>query len=176
MTTFKEVAAQDLADLRRRQGQIENRRLDIAAAPADPGDLADVRDRFDPVYRQLGAGGAPSPLSYESPFSYRRRLASKVAHLSPTWAGTNLHDLPRDVMDNAERDIIREVRAAAADHSRGNPDGSLRAIDRSDGGHTVTDFAGNPLSWMRRFMAPGQTVRRFQTPGGQPIMPNRRTI
>ena len=176
MTTFAEVARQDLADLRRRQGQIENRRLDIAAAPADPVDLADTRAKYDGVYSALGAGGAPGPLPYESSYSYRRRLASKIAHLSPSWAGTNVHDMPRDVMNVAEREIIREAHAAVADRTRGNPDGSLRAIDRSDGGHTITDFAGSPLSWMRRFMAPGQTVRRFQTPAGQPIVPNRRSI
>jgi len=176
MTTFAEVARQDLDELRRRQALIENRRLDIAAAPADPLDLADVRDRFDPIYRQLGTGTAPGPLPYESAFSYRRRLASKIAHLSPTWRDANVHDLDRDVMDNVERQIIAEARAAVADHSRGNPDGSLRAIDRSDNGHTITDFAGSPLTWMKRFMAPGQTVRRFQTPGGQPIQPNRRSI
>ena len=140
MTTFKEVAAQDLADLRRRQGQIENRRLDIAAAPADPLDLAEVRDRFDPVYRQLGAGGAPSPLSYESPFSYRRRLAAKISHLSPTWRDANVHDLDRDVMDNVERQIIAEARAAVADHSRGT------RTDRSARSTGATMATPSPIS------------------------------
>ena len=176
MSTFREVAATDIADLRRRQALIENRRLDIAAAPADPVDLADTRAKYDGVYSALGAGGAPGPLPYESAFSYRRRLASKIAHLSPSWAGTNVHDMPRDAMNVAEREIISEAHAAVDDHSRGNSDGSLRLINRSDNGHGITDFAGNPLSWMRRFMAPGQTVRRFQTPGGQPIVPNRRSI
>ena len=176
MTTFAEVARQDLADLRRRQGQIENRRLDIAAAPADPVDLADTRAKYDGVYSALGAGGAPGPLPYESAFSYRRRLASKIAHLSPSWAGTNVHDMPRDVMDNAETQILAEVRSAVDDHSRGNSDGSLRLINRSDNGHGITDFAGSPLTWMRNFMAPGRTVRRFQHPNGTPIVPNRRSL
>ena len=176
MTTFAEVARQDLDELRRRQALIENRRLDIAAAPADPVDLADTRAKYDGVYSALGAGTAPGPLPYESAFSYRRRLASKIAHLSPTWRDANVHDLDRDVMDNVERQIIAEAHAAVADRSRGNSDGSLRAIVSNDTGHNVTDFAGNPLTWMRNFMSPGRTVRRFQTPNGQPILPNRRSV
>lgn len=178
MTTLAEVAQREANELSRRQSQLEVRKLDVQrGSPSDPLDLVDVRQRFDDTYRQLGAGSAPSPLPSESPYSYRRRLASELQHMSPTWRDADLFILDPSVMNVAEPAIIADASAFVADRTRGNADGSLREIHRvSDAGHPTTIFAGNPLSWMSRYMRPAHAVRQFKDTHGVPLHIQRRTI
>ena len=163
-------------DLERRQSELRHRTLDVRGTPPDPLRLVEVRDRYDAAYQSLGARGAPQPLGSESPYSYRRRLASGLQKFSPAWRDANLFDLGVDALSAAEPQIIADTAAAVADRTRGNPDGSLREITRSQNGHGITEFAGNPLVWMAGFMAPGKAVKRFQHPNGAPIRIQRRTV
>jgi hypothetical protein len=177
VTTFAEAARRDIKDLSRRQTELRIRQFDVREGPSDPLELVDVRQRYDDTYRQLGTGGAPQPLPSESPYAYRRRLASELQHMSPSWRDADLFVLAGDVMDAAEPTIIADASAFVADRTRPNPDGSLREIQKlSDGGHPVTEFAGSPLSWMSKFMMGGKAVRQFKDKGGVPLHVQRRSI
>jgi hypothetical protein len=177
VTTLAELALREAHELSRRQSQLEVRKLDVQrGSPSDPLDLVDVRQRFDDTYRQLGAGSAPSPLPSESPYSYRRRLASELQHMSPVWRDADLFVLDPSVINVAEPAIIADASAFVADRTRPNPDGSLREIHKvSDAGHPVVDFAGSPLSWMNPFMRPGFALRSIKR-DGVPIHIQRRTL
>jgi len=178
MPTFAEIAAADLDRARRAQSEIEARRHDLIRPSPDPSDLGDLHARYDQAYASVGAPGAPAPLPGESRFSYRRRLAGGLQHLSPEWRGADLYRLGRDVLDAAEPAILTAVVAAVADRTRGDHRGGLREIQSTTAaGHRITEFAGNPLDWMRTFMSPAQTVRRFKNPyTGDSLRPARRSL
>jgi hypothetical protein len=179
----------DLNDLQRRQSALTNRTIDVGVAErrgarrehqreaATEDHLQDAFNAYNSAYQSLGTRGSPPPLAAESPFSYRRRLASGLQSHTEKWRDANLHDLSDDAMANVEPLIIAEVAATVADHTRPNDDGTLRMIKKTgDGGHGVTEFAGNPLSWMNAFMAPPKIVKRFQRPNGSPLRIQRRTV
>jgi hypothetical protein len=175
MRSFAEVARAEIEQLQHRQSQIEARRLDHASAPADPGDLADVAQRFDNAYTAAGAG-VPAPLPRETKFSYRRRLAGGLQHFSQDWRHTDLYRIPAAVMNAAEGQILADTIAAVGDHAIGNPDGSLRRIDSQNAaGHRITEWAGNPRAWLAQFAGPGKAVKRFKDPQtGQTLRPGAR--
>src|ERR1700730_16060310 len=146
---FAEVARAEIEQLQHRQSQIEARRHDVGAPPADPVALAEIGARFDSAYVAVGAGGAPPPLPSETRFSYRRRLAGGIQHFSPDWRHTHLYRLPAAVMNAAEAAILTDTIAAVGDHTRGNPDGSLRRIDSvTAAGHQIVEWAGSPRAWL----------------------------
>jgi colicin import membrane protein len=178
-TSFREVATAEVAQLRRRESEIEARRLDHASPPADPVDLAEIAQRFDGAYVAVGAGGAPAPLDHETRFSYRRRLASGLERFSDDWRQTDLWKLPSAVMNAAEAQILDATIAVVGDHAIGNQDGSLREIKTRDiSGREVTEWAGNPRVWLSAFAGPGKAVKRFKDPvTGQTLRPvGRRSI
>jgi hypothetical protein len=177
-TTFRDTARAEVAQLRRRESEISARRHDLSQPPTDISELADLDQRFDSAYTLVGAGGAPAPLPNESRFSYRRRLASGLQRFSDDWRRADLWRLGADAMKAAEQAIIADTIAVVGDHAIGNQDGSLREIRTRDiSGREVTEFGGNPLSWMRTFMAPAKCVTRFRNPvTGQTLRPNRRSI
>jgi hypothetical protein len=175
-TTFAETARREADALIRRHAELASRDYDVRNGPSDPLDMLALRDRYDNTYKELGAGAAPQPLPSESPFSYRRRLASEIAHMSPTWKGSNLFVVGDDVLDTAEPTIISDARAYVADRTRPNPDGTLREMQKvNDHGHHVTEFAGSPLSWLAAFSGPRFAVNGFKAKG-QPIRIQRRSL
>jgi hypothetical protein len=178
MRSFAEVARAEVAQLRRRESEIEARRYDLSQPPTDISELADLHQRYDAAYSSVGAGGAPSPLPSETKFSYRRRLASGLARFSDSWRQSDLFRLGSDAMRAAEAQILSDVAAVVADKTVPNSDGSLREIKTRDiSGREVTEFGGSPLSWMRTFMAPARAAKRLKDPvSGQTLRPSRRSI
>jgi hypothetical protein len=177
-TSFLDVATGEVAQLRRRESEIEARRLDHASPQADPVGLAEIASRYDDAYKSIGAGAAPAPLPNETRFSYRRRLASGLQRFSDDWRQSDLYRLGTDAMQAAEQAIIADTNAVCADFTVGNADGSLRPIKRrTSAGHKVTEFAGDPRVWLNQFAGPARAVKQFRNPvTGQPLMANRRSI
>src|SRR5579862_1885736 len=138
--SFTDEYRSGVRDLARRQSELRQRTLDARDTPPDPLRLVEVRDRYDAPYQAIGARGAPQPLESESAYTYRRRLASGLQKFSPAWRDANLFDLGVDALSAAEPQIIADTAAALADRTRGNPDGSLREIKRSENGHSITEF------------------------------------
>jgi hypothetical protein len=165
--SFRDVALGEVAQLRRRESEISARRRDLSQPPTDPGDLADIAQRFDAAYNAVvgGSGGAPSPLPGEGRFSYRRRLASGLQRFSDDFRQTDLWKLPSKVLDHAEQAIIADTFAVVGDHAIGNSDGTLREIKTRDiSGRTITEFGGSPRVWLSAFAGPGKAVKRFKDP------------
>jgi hypothetical protein len=178
MATFREIATAEVAQLKRRESEIEARRFDHASPKADPVALAEIAARFDESYRAIGAGGAPAPLPGETRFSYRRRLAGGLQRFSDDWRRADLYRLNSDAMRAAEQAIISAVATAVSDLTIGNADGSLRRIDSvTTAGHRIVEWAGDPRAWLNTFAGPGKAVKRFINPAtGATLMPNRRSI
>jgi hypothetical protein len=109
----------------------------------------------------------------------RGRLAGGLQRYSPEWRDSDLYRLSSEVMAEAERQILAATAAAVADRTRPDPrTGGLREIRIADrSGREIVKWGGNPLTWMRTFMSPGQAVRRFRNPAsGATLRPARRTI
>jgi hypothetical protein len=178
MATFRETALGEIAQLKRRESEIAARRHDLSQPSTDISDLAEIASRFDSAYVAVGAGAAPAPLPHETRFSYRRRLASGLQRFSDSWRQSDLYRLGTDAMRAAEQAILADVSAVCADLTIGNQDGSLRRIDRTNAaGHRITEWAGNPASWLSQFAGPAKAVKQFRNPTtGAPLMANRRSI
>lgn len=181
MTTFAQVAREEVGELSRRQSELEARRRDLARpSPPDISELADIAARFDDAYRTLGAGGAPAPLPSEGRFSYRRRLAGGLQQFSPEWRDSDLYRLPSEVMGDAEAAILAATAAAVADRTLGDPrTGGLREVRVANrSGREVIEWAGDPRTRLNQYMAPGMAVRSFKNPRtGARLRPGaRRTI
>ena len=179
MTTFREVAAADLNRAKRTQSQIEARHHDRAHPAPSVSELAEIAERYHDAYSSVGAPGAPPPMPSESRFSYRRRLATGLQRYSPEWSGSDLFRVGVDVMRVAEPAILAATAAAVADRTRGDPrTGGLReVVTLTPGGHRVTEFSGDPRSWLADFMAPARAVRAFRNPvTGAKLQPARRSL
>lgn len=165
-------------DVAHRQSELEHRDRDFRSnAPRDNGRISELMERYTPAYQSLGTRGAPQPIAGESEYSYRRRLASGLQHTSPTWKDADLWNLGADALSAIEPTLLQDTASYVADHTRPNPDGSLRRIDtHSHSGHPTTLWAGSPLSWMKAFMGPRWSVRSIKGPGGKPINIQRATI
>jgi hypothetical protein len=165
-------------DVAHRQSELEHRQCDFQSnAPRDNRRLVEIRDRYDAPSQSLGTRGAPHPIAEESEYGYRRRLASGLQHISPTWKDADLWNLGADALSAIEPALLRDTAAYVADRTRGEPNGKLREIRSvSDAGHPVTSFAGSPLAWMSQFMGPRFALRSIKGPGGEQIRIQRRTI
>ena len=128
----------------------------------DYGKMADYQARADEVIKLFGIGkGAPEPMRGETENSYRRRLARSLQPHCEKWKGIDLTSVT--FADDAvfvpiEADIYEAARVAGM--SPGNvPEGELKAKTRRlPTGHTVTEWYGEPRSWMDRFAGPVRQI------------------
>jgi hypothetical protein len=177
--TFLDTARRDVQELTRRNSELEARREDLRYRHlSDELELAKIAQRFDPTYKAVGAGQAPSPLPRESTITYRSRLMSQLQPLSNHFTNADFYKINESTLDVVEPQLLADVHNFTTDKTRPNEDGSLREIKReSAGGHAVTEFAGEPIRWMAAYMSPGRTVRKLsRSPGGPPLFPNRQYI
>lgn len=164
----KEKAAKDAADRADRaasttvkalQDRIDDltKRLDHRHTDADVAAFGRIQHRFDAVYTAKG-GKAPGPLAGESVLAYTKRLALECKSDSPRWKDAELTVVAADetAFSVAVDQIIEDALKAARDPAKIRF-GTLRPIAvRKDSGHNETTYEGEPLSWMRSFMPPGQ--------------------
>ena len=145
-----EATAKGAAEAAERFAKIE-RTIPKDLTDADHRALASTQARADSVFMAHGEH-APRAMQGETLDSYRRRLADKLKGHSKTWGKVDVGA----VADSAAFDVIEEAvyaDAMAAAHSpEGLSLGQLRAITKEDRtGRKITEFAGQPLSWMREF-------------------------
>ena len=129
--------------------------------------LSDVQARADEVYTALGKRGAPRFLDGEDLMGYRRRIARDLKVHSPEWKEVNLHAITDDsAFEILERRIYADAMSAALAPTTAEP-GTLRPITRRSGGHEITEYVGEPRTWMNDFSGLGQAVTGSITVGNQ---------
>lgn len=149
----KEKMRKDSEEIARRIADVESR-LPKRLSDADYAAMADAQARADAVYSAFG-DRAPRALEGETPLAYRRRLAKGVQMHSPRWKKSDLA-LIASVDSAAFAEIENDIYADALVSAKSPVDvplGQLRAVNRTDSvtGHRMTEFYGEPRSWMSRF-------------------------
>jgi hypothetical protein len=122
---------------------------------ADRERFARIQEQADPVFQAFN-DRAPAPLDGETPTQYKRRLGGKLQAHSPKWKDSRLSAVSDEAMlDTVLADIYADSMTAAR---RGVevPRGTLRAIERQSGGHTIIEYQGDADSWMNSFAGHSQ--------------------
>ena len=148
------------AMFRQQQAEIEALKAQLGKVAKMPtieerNEIGKARRRADSVYSALNRD-VPEVLPGESPLAYRRRLADGLKDLSPTLKKANVDALPGDVFGLTEERIYADALEASKSPANIKPM-ELRAHKYQDEatGHMITEYHGDPISWMQTFMAPG---------------------
>lgn len=148
------------AILRQQQSEINALKAQLGKVAKMPtieerNEIGKARRRADSVYSALNRD-VPEVLPGESPLAYRRRLADGLKDLSPTLKKANVDALPGDVFGLTEERIYADALEASKSPANIKPM-ELRAHKYQDEatGHMITEYHGDPISWMQTFMAPG---------------------
>jgi hypothetical protein len=112
----------------------------------------------DSVFNHLGLK-APAPYDSETFRGYRRRLLTPLQRFSPGLKDVDLKSLiDPHAFAQAEQtiyaDAAREARAPS--HIAA---GTLRQVERTEGGHTYREFFGEPRTWMAQFGGMGRAAK-----------------
>jgi hypothetical protein len=187
MAQTSRAVVENIVALNRSNAAIKARLDDIQGRPLTPSevrDLADIHQEFDGVFRDLDMGGADSPIERESGYTYRRRLTGDLIKVVDALqrrraatagrgltedersfgklAATDPYDWNANVVRSFAADAVERARAICNDPTQGDfrDPAKLRQIENvTPGGHRERRFAGDPLSWMARFMHTPQCVR-----------------
>lgn len=133
--------------------------LPKARSDEDYHAMCDVQARADEVYSALGQRSAPRFLDGEDSLGYRRRLVRDLKKHSPDWKDVNIHAITDDsAFSVMERRVYADAMSVAATPVTADP-GTLRAVHRTGpGGHKITEYVGEPSTWMNTFAGP---VRQY---------------
>lgn len=118
-----------------------------------------AQERCDAV-AQIHGGRAAQPLNGETLSGYRRRLVKPYQSQS-AWRNVDLATLPADSFAIAEAAIYND---AAGGGDPATLPGQLRPrLKRDAAGRIITEFVGDPATWMSQFRGPKQRVVNFRT-------------
>lgn len=157
------AAKADTDALRRKVADLD-RRIPQALTDADLDAVSAAQSRADSVASILGET-APRPMQGEAPIAYRKRLAAKFKSHSKRWAGVDLAKADDATLAIAEEDIYADAKKVA-ETPASVPAGQLRSVVKQDStGRRITEFQGDPDTWMRSFKAPRQTVEKIVREG-----------
>jgi 8-oxo-dGTP pyrophosphatase MutT (NUDIX family) len=141
-------------------------------ADDDHARLADAWTRTDDVCTAFGVK-TPRPMPGESSMQFRRRVAKSLQEHSKTWKAVDLSSAAfadEAAFGIAESQILAEAAAVARSPASVKP-GELREITKTVRGHEVTEFVGDPRSWMDPLAGPVRTyVKGFANLDGK--LPN----
>lgn len=155
-------------EMRKLAARVADQDRQLASLRSGPSDqdrraLAEIQERADGVLMMLN-DKAPPPMHGEAPPAYRIRLARRLQAHSPKWKDEDLSVLARtsaSAYDNVEGMIYADA-AQAAREPRDLAEGSLvRVPVPSSTGHRITEYRGDPLAWLGRFMHTGACATRF---------------
>lgn len=140
------------AEVRRleRTAEAEARRMQ-PLSEADERQMYADQATFDPAYIAANRK-APPPMGHERPGEYRRRLVAGLSGYSDRWRKADFGAMSDDVLAIAGLQVRAD--AIANGKTAGLRPTEIRAIDKSTGGHIVTEFVGGDDAWF------GQTFTR----------------
>ena len=142
--------------------------LTAAAKPLTDADLnaiGNVYARADSIFSALGET-TPRHQPGQSLLTYRRDLAARLkGHTKFKDAELSLIAADEKTFEAIEGEIYKDAHAFAMSPATMKP-GELRAkVTRGDSGHTVTEFYGDPSTWMNPMSGHvKQAVKMFRTP------------
>lgn len=145
--------------------------LPLARSDEDAGTLATVQARADSIYTMIDGSRARAPMLGESVLAYRRSFLEDLKKHSARYKDVNLAVIAADeaAFKAVEAGIYEDAKTYANDSSRYTP-GELRPmVHRTDSGHTIRTYAGDPLSWMAKFAGP---TRQFAQINDRPVLRN----
>jgi hypothetical protein len=155
----------DFVALRRRVARQDEVIASLQRGPTDEDRraLAEAQSRADAVLC-MHSDQAPAPMRSEGVGAYRVRLARKLQPWSKQWSKTNLDRMFRDSPEdfqNIESMIYADAASAAREPTIA-AEGVLVPVPMpSRTGHQITEYRGDPLGWMQRFMHVGACATRF---------------
>jgi 8-oxo-dGTP pyrophosphatase MutT (NUDIX family) len=131
----------------------------------DRAKFADVQARADVAYNAF-ALRAPAPLLNEQLGDYRRRLASGLKQHSPNWKDVDLVAMQDDASFGVIENQVYTDSMATARNPTDVPFGQLRPFKRDDGTgmRQITEYQGDPRSWMQAFGGRRMMVKQFNIP------------
>jgi len=160
--------AAHMAENRRLRAKLEEMEHQVKALYREPSiedrnGLAEARSRADSLYQAVLGRPCPEPLPGERPIAYRKRLADGLKKFSETFKNERLDSLTGATYDTVEERIFAD--AASAIRSEAIvPAGTLRAIQRQELGHNVTEYVGDPTAAWAPFMAGTGGIVRINRP------------
>lgn len=160
--------AANLVENRRLRAKIAEMEHQVKALYREPSiedrnGLAEARSRADALYQAVLGRPCPEPLPGERPIAYRKRLADGLKKFSETFKNERLDSLTGATYDTVEERIYAD--AASAIRSEAIvPAGTLRAIQRQEMGHNVTEYVGDPVAAWAPFMAGTGGIVRINRP------------
>lgn len=181
-----------LADLHKRvdrleggRGRDDRRRVDDPDTRREPGQakqvvadwtedrdpdwenrMTEAQSKADAAYVHWGER-APKFLRGESLLSFRRRLLKPHQKHSERYKGALLDTITDAAIFKEVEDQIFADSMAAAINPEAIGSGHLRMVSkRTDAGHTINTFYGDPGAWMSYFMPAGRAVTKFKTKDG----------
>lgn len=154
----------DALDIKKRIDAVE-KALPKERNDDDMSAMTDAQARADAVFREFGQS-APRFLNGEDKVSYRRRLLRGLQEHSPAWKPVDLATVTDSVLAVAEEQIFNDASRAARD-PKGVESGALRMIPgRTEAGHRMNSFVGQPSAWLSRFGGHRQYVTNINTKKG----------
>jgi hypothetical protein len=130
----------------------------------DEQQILNLRAKADPVYRDAGRLGAPEPMVSESPRAFRIRMLDDLGRYHKDWSKTSV-DCIRDetALSHVEQQIFDAARKNGP--SYGLKDGEIRQLaTKTQGGHTVYNFAGNENTHFTQQFSRGAKKATFYAP------------
>ncbi len=142
---------------RQTQAKIAELERQLAAVYREPSiedrnAIAEVRSRADSVYQAVLGRPVPEAIPGESPISYRKRLADGLRKFSPSYKDERLDSLSGNVFKTVEDQIYADAQVASRTPAV-VPEWNLRSINRTELGHNVTEYIGDPRAAWAPFTA-----------------------
>lgn len=130
-----------------------------------------VQARADAIVTVMDGSRARAPLAGESLLAYRKHWLEAFKAHSPRFKDTNVAAVAADeaTFTAIEAEIYKDAEEFAKSPARTKP-GELRRITRrSDTGHTIHEYVGQPDTWMAEFAGP---VRHLAQIHDRPVLRN----
>lgn len=150
MDAQKRENAELKAQIKAMQSRIESIAKPLTANDRDQ--LSAAQARADSVARLFGDSVNP-PMHGESPIAYRKRLAAKFQKHSAANKTTRLDSLDESVFAQIEDRIYADAQQIAASPAVMQPGRLMEHRETDRSGRVITTYTGDPMAWMKPFMA-----------------------
>lgn len=130
------------------------KRADSASSFSDRARFGEAQATADRIYSAFSQSAFP-PMSGEGLLDYRRRLLRPLQQHSKEFAKVDLGRLDAATFKGVESRVYQDAMDVAANPAALCGPGRMREVKKTDiGGRTITEYYGDPRSWMDDFAPP----------------------